>query len=72
MNNNPTYATDSTAAIVMMVLQYVENPGTSQLFQLSCCWPLILYPPFTGELSFCWPMIYCILLSHEIYHVVGL
>ena len=27
MNSNPTYATDSSAAIIMMVLQYVENPG---------------------------------------------
>ena len=29
MNENPTYATDSTAAIIMMTFQYVENGGNS-------------------------------------------
>ena len=29
VNENPTYATDSAAAIIMMVFQYIDNGGKS-------------------------------------------
>ncbi len=32
MNDNPTYASESTAAILMMVFQYIEEGGMEELF----------------------------------------
>ena len=39
MNEDPTYATDSIAAIIMLVFQYVPNAGKLykfKQFQINC------------------------------------